>query len=46
MRTGGEVKIRPYKLKKLCPKSPGEASVPVTHNGPREALILDHRFKG
>ena len=42
MKAGGEVQLRPHELEQLPPKSPREASVPVTHYGPRQAPIIDH----
>ena len=42
METGGELKLGPHKLEPLCQKLPREASVPVTHYGPRQAPILDY----
>jgi len=42
MEAGGEVQLGPHELEQLYRKSPREAIVPVTHNGPRQAPILDH----
>jgi len=45
MKTSGKVKLGPHELEQLCPKSPREASVLVTHYGLRQALILNHMFE-
>jgi len=45
MKTGGEVELGLDELEQLYPNWPRKASVPISHDGPRQAPILHHMLE-